>query len=269
MSIDLIVGERRTSSRAFNRAAVEAAVAGIAPRAITDLVLVYGGWGGPSDGGRPLPAGGEETGTTQLVKQIEALRSTTGHHILVRAWQGSLRTGQAGAGEELVRSSFHPLGKLIVCGYSVGGFNAMSLARDLFYAGYYDVNKRSWLQYYSPSTNRGGDVVGLARVDLLVTIDAAQGYASDANDRHVMPSVRRNLNIFQTNPSGRDFGTGTAVAPRLHGGPNQAVDPTATLVENHDWTARYASDPTKGHGNIDNDALDVVVSAVRDELGAR
>ncbi|APR78679.1 Hypothetical protein A7982_04026 [Minicystis rosea] len=266
MSIDLIVGERRQSSRVFNSASVSAAVESIAPRSVTDLVVVYGGWGA-SEGGQPLGTGGESTGTTQLVDRLKAIRSTQGHHVLVRAWQGSLRTGLAGAAEDFVRSAFHPLGKLIITGYSVGGFNAMALAQSLFYAGYYNVNRRTWQQYYSPSADRTREVVGIARVDLLVTIDAAQGYMSDANSRRVAPSVRKNINIFQTNPSGRDFGTGVALAPRSHGGPNTAMDEAATLVENRDWTSRYAGAPNEGHGSIDNDAIEATVAAVRAELG--
>ena len=267
MSMDLIVGERRTSSRVFNSASVAAAVEGIAPRSVTDLIVVYGGWGG-SEGGQPLDAGGESTGTTQLVNRLKAIRSGTGHHVVVRAWQGMLRTGLAGAGEDFVRSAFHPLGKLIITGYSVGGFNAMSLAQSLFYAGYYNVNRRTWQQYYSPSADRSRDVVGIARVDLLVTVAAAQGYMSDANSRRVAPSVRKNINIYQTHASGRDFGTGVALVPRSHGGPNTAMDESATLVENRDWSARYANAPNDGHGTIDNDAIESVVAAVRSELGA-
>ena len=268
MSIDLIAGERHVRVRSFNRASVEAAVQGVAPRIVTDLVVVFGGWGA-GDGGAAMPAqGGQDTGTTQLIGKLRALKSSAGSQMVVRAWHGQLRATVSEA-EDFVRSQFHPIGKLILCGYSAGGFNAMALSRALHTTGYFNVNTREFLAYYHPSTNTARHVVGIARVDLLVTIDAAQGPMSSMNSRAVAPSVRRNVNVFQLNPSGTDSGTGSdvAIAPRSHGGPNTAMDESATRVENHDWTARYAASPRAGHGTIDNDAIETVVSAVRAELG--
>lgn len=245
MSIDLIVGERHTPSRTWNRASVEAAMEGLDRRTPVDLLIVLGGWG-QSEGG--------DNGADKLVKKLEAVRSASGNTVLLRAWRGQLRATVSEA-DDFVRSHFHPLGKLVLCGHGVGGFNAMSLAGGLETTGYYNVNKRSFTSYYHASMNTENDVMGIARVDLLVTIDAAQGPTTSS--RTIAPSVRKNVNVYQNVPS----------RPLSHGAPNTALDDSATRVENHDWTSRYAAAPRDGHGRIDEDSVDFVVAAVRDELG--
>ncbi|MBV9492096.1 MAG: hypothetical protein JO069_20565 [Verrucomicrobia bacterium] len=73
-----------------------------------------------------------------------------------------------------------------------------------------------------------------ARVDLLVTVDAAIGNLSESLDRSVSPCVRTNLNYYQTERKNVE---------KSRGGPNKATDPEKTIVWNHDLTDREPPDP--------------------------
>ena len=81
--------------------------------------------------------------------------------------------------------------------------------------------------------------------------------------RNVAPSVRRNVNYYQTSPSIGGRGTG----PWSHGGPSLALQPTATRVENHNLDHLFADDPGAAHGTIDEVTSPDVLRLIRAELG--
>lgn len=257
MTIDLLTSDRDRGSRAWNRASTEAALRGLAPPAVTDVIVVFGGWGGYSEGGAPLDPGGPTTGTTKLLRKLEALQSESGHRIAIKSWQGALGTSAIVEAKEFVNASFHPLGKFVITGYSVGGQNALSLAWTYNAQAYYNATQRRF-SYVRPRIVPGGDVIGLVRVDLLFTIDIARGPASGRISRSVPASARRNVNRYQTLPS----------SIYSHGGPTRAMDPSMTEIDNQDFTDRYRDNPGAGHGTIDDDTLDEVVREVGREIGA-
>lgn len=258
MSIDLIENSLSLRTIAYQRARVEVAVGGRAPSPIVDLVIIFGGWG-IQHSGEPL-APGAASGSATLVERVQALRVPGARQLVVSAWQGE--TGGAPQAVEeassVVFRRFHPLGKFIVYGYSAGGFNALQLSYrfGLTYP-YYNVDARTFERYPPPLGTAGPHpVAGFVRIDRLITVDAASGPMSGWAQRRVWPSVRRNLNIYQTHPS----------TIRSHGGPTEAVDTTATRVDNEDWTSRY--EDQSAHGRIDEDSNDRALAAIQEELGA-
>jgi hypothetical protein len=230
---------------------------GAYPVPIDDLIVIFGGWG-QADGGAPLQRT-PVTGTTQLWERLEELPATPLHRIRIGAWNGSLRDA-AGVDNafRFIRQHFHPLGRLIVCGYSAGGFDAMRLVSHISMASrFYEVRSRTFVREIYRMPPPGAEIFGFVRVDLLVTVDAAQGPLSGVTFRRVFPSARRNLNYYQ--------GTGSSIGS--HGGPNVAMDPKATDVVNLEMSGRYAANPAAGHGQIDNDTIDYIVEAVQVVLG--
>lgn len=272
MSIDLVIDGSTRRQRAFQRVRVRRALRGAASTAATHIVVVFGGWGG-AHGGEPLDAsGGESSDTAALVRRIQQIRPVGGGGVSVHAYHGAM-TQSTRADRELlpiIASQFHPLGKLILYGYSAGGFMAMRLAYRLGVAfPYYSVRARRFARYPTRRSDAqasvGQNVWGFARVDLMVTVDAAVGPASGVTNRRVWPSVRKNLNIYQT-VSGTGGSAGVRFGVGSHGGFNVAVDDIATQVVNNDWTERYRDDPGLGHSMIDRDSADVALQAIRDEL---
>jgi hypothetical protein len=227
------------------------------PGLIDDVIVIFGGWG-EADGGAPLQRT-PVTGTTQLWERLEALPSTPLHRRHIGAWNGSVRDS-AGVDNafRFIRKHFHPLGRIIVCGYSAGGFDAMRLVSHISMASrFYEVRSKTFVREIYRMPQPGAEIFGFVRVDLLVTVDAAQGPLSGLTFRRVFPSARRNLNYYQ--------GTGSSIGS--HGGPNVAMDPNATEVVNLDLSRRYAANPGAGHGQIDNDTIDYIVEAVEGVLG--
>ncbi|XXT23704.1 hypothetical protein WME94_19385 [Sorangium sp. So ce429] len=272
MSIDLLIDESSRRQRSFNRAGVEDALRGIVIPSVRHLVVVFGGWGQSQGGERLRPSAGPPTDTTSLVQRIEQLRPLSGGRVIVRAYQGAM-SEDGTADREMIgimRSEFHPLGKLVVYGYSAGGMMAMRLAYRLGMSfPYYSTHMGAFLGPLSRGRHVAGRtrvVWGYTRIDLMVTIDAATGPSSGMISRRVWPSVRNNLNIYQTEggtggeSSGSRFGVGS------HGAPNSAFDGAVTRVDNRDWTERYRDDPGRGHASIDGDSADAALEAIQEEL---
>ncbi|WP_202183117.1 DUF6443 domain-containing protein [Chitinophaga solisilvae] len=116
-------------------------------------------------------------------------------------------------------------GKVILQGYSYGGVLVTHLARRLKKAN--------------------------IPVALLVTVDAAAGPESDNLDRTIPSNVDRNINIYQTKPSGI----------RSHGDANKKEEGSNTRMVNVDVTSIV-----NDHGQIDDAALKAVVNRILDEL---
>jgi len=255
MTIDVISSLTDRMTRRPTRSTREAIGAYRVP--IDDIIVIFGGWG-DVNGGAPLQRK-PVTGTTQLWERLEALSPTPLHRMHIGAWNGSLRdsTGVDNA-FRFIRQHFHPLGRLIVCGYSTGGFDAMRLTSHISMANrFYEVRSNTFVREIYRMPQPGAEVFGFVRVDLMVTVDAASGPTSGISFRRVFPSVRRNLNYYQS--------TGSSVGS--HGGASVAMDANATDVVNLDMSRRYAANPAAGHGQIDNDTIDYVVEAVEIVLG--
>lgn len=271
MTIDLMTDQHSTRQRTFARATVQAAMDGVSSWPVKSVIVVFGGWG-VAKAGEVLDLNGETTGTTLLIKALKALKPADGTSFVIRAFNGAL-TEENTAEQNILRTisaDFHPLGKLIVIGYSAGGFSAMRTAYQLGMSHpCYDTTTRSFSPFLVPIDQKNGKiktVYGFARIDLLVTIDAADGPLSGVTNRRVWPSVRRNLNIYQTAGSSRKGSSGSHYGVYSHGGPNTAFDSSVTEVKNIDWTSKYSADPGEGHVTIDDDSIADVTQAVREEL---
>jgi len=228
---------------------------------VDDIVVAFGGWGS-MEAGEQLPEH-ERTATAELAARIRGLPTDALHRLRVAAFQGSLRDPEGVGvvrGFDFIRANFHPLGRLILYGYSAGGFDAMRLASHIWLARrFYEATTNVFVRDLPPPTARApGLVFGYTRVDLLVTVDAAVGPISGMTQRRIWPCVRRNVNYYQTHP---------ASSVGSHGGPNTPMDQRATAVDNRNWTARYNNQPDQAHGAIDNDTMDAVVTLIRGLIG--
>jgi hypothetical protein len=270
MTIDLITLALQARQRRFSHARVVAAL-GEHTSNVADTIVVFGGWGN-LDAGQPLePGGSVVTGTTLLLDRLNELRNESLRPLRIASYHGTMDALNhdpiSHSSFHFIWDNFHPLGKLIIYGYSFGAFDAMMLTNVFTMSlPYYNANRHTFERYFPPSPDRRADIYGFVRVDLLVTIDAASGPLSDFAARTVLPSVRTNLNIYQTEPAGSRELFGFRLGARSHGERCEPMDPNVTEVQNIDWTYKYASDPGAGHGMIDNDSIDEVIRAIRGEL---
>ena len=264
MSVDIIgPGDAITP---YGRGAREG-LTGREPRPIIDLIVIFGGWGGVGNGGAPLsPDVRPPTGTSALLRRVLQLSGSPGRRIRVLAYEGSLMFGN-NEPLRILRSHFHPLGKVVLYGYSAGGRDAITFAWQIWQN----------LRYYAFSSQRfytflGADAfasntIGVTRVDLLVTVDPAVGPGSRQMFRNIPPSVRRNVNTYQTHPSARETSGGMETGASSHGGPTTPLDRQATQVENRDVSHRYRATPGEAHGRIDNDTNEDSFELIRGVLG--
>ncbi|MDX2037053.1 MAG: hypothetical protein SFX72_10410 [Isosphaeraceae bacterium] len=223
------------------------------PGPITDLIIVYGGWGA-TDGGEPLTAD-ETTGAGRVLSRARGLTDPPGRDKRVLGIQGNLSDlGGVEQGLTFIRRHFHPLGRLIIYGYSAGGTDALALCRAIWREiPNYDVSNRSFLStraaLWHPHithprfTPQRLATIGWVAVDLLITIDAAAGPFSGGIERAVPGLVRWNLNYYQT--------TRSLILSR--GGPNSG---SGTGIRNVDLTGRAE------HSTIDELTADASVRAI-------
>jgi hypothetical protein len=251
---------------------------------VSDLVVIFGGWG-QKTGGQPLPhrcireehrnnggflsggpafPGHADSDTSDLVQQVEEMTVTAPvlYPTRIVAIQGTVGNVAVHQAYHFVRAHFHPFGRLVIYGYSIGGFNALSLCNKIqVEMPAFDL--RSWQT--TQALTEGGVAAtlpqrlcgprppthGVVRVDLVITVDAALGPLSGAASRHVAPCVRRNLNFYQTTPQARI---------RSCGGPNIALDPQRTSVENKDHTS------VANHATLDSYTQEVSLEAIEEAL---
>lgn len=199
--------------------------------ASSDLMLFFSGVQGKGDaadraeGGKPV--GENEQGMFEEMKKI-APRS--GHPRIERGWYGSIVSI-----EKVVEEAFQfvitcqqylpPESKLIIYGYSAGGYDALSLCRRFDEYNSYDRRSQEALvRHYNPAvTNPVAKIV----VDLLVTIDAAARKLTPLVNRKVADCVVRNVNHYQYAFFGELLG-------RSEGGPNSGKG--TILNTNHGYT---------------------------------
>jgi len=135
----------------------------------------------------------------------------------------------------------NPHGKLAIVGYSYGGVVAMKLSRAL------------------DKENLG--------VDLLVTLDAANGTGSDKIDRTIPSNVKKNVNYYETNAKNVPLGLKSLMSSK--GGPNsRAAGNNTTQIKNiDDSKSQYTGkedyyNGTVNHYNIDDLRKKDIVSDV-------
>ncbi len=124
------------------------------------------------------------------------------------------------------------------------------------------ISKRDYEKLIFYGYSKGGDVVlRLARIlqqthqiDLLITIDIANGPWSHKIDRHVPGNVRRNLNVYQTKPNFplRSFGL-------------PAYSSESVAIENIDVTNHLFKNRLVKHGNIENFMVSEVIEWIKKE----
>lgn len=128
----------------------------------------------------------------------------------------------------------NPNGKVIIYGYSYGGVLANHLAKRL-------------------------DEKNIS-VDLLITVDAANGRGSDKVDRNISKNVKKNINYFEKNKSNSKFKRPIG----SHGAANKGV--RKGQVENHDYSSETFNGEGLDHYNIDNATVNDVLKNIGDIL---
>jgi hypothetical protein len=230
---------------------------------ITDVIIVFGGWGS-DQAGQPLPQNpNPPTGASRLVDRLSKIETIPFHTTVLEAYQGALfKTTGTDDAEQVLKDNFHPLGRWIIYGYSAGGVSALSLAWTVWNEmRIYDFSSKSLSGQYISADATNKRRLGVPRIDLLITVDVAFGPVSNphflAVPRNVPPCVRKNLNFFQRFP---------ASSVESHGSPAFAVDGDATDLDNQDLSERYRQDPGHAHGRISHDTIEDVIQAVRGTL---
>jgi len=198
--------------------------------------------------------GDDGSGTAALINQLKGITPPPFHKILILPLQGSLpsKTGVL-KGLNFITMNFHPLGDLIIYGYSAGGTDALTLCREVEKKMSFFGLSSSRLHTQAQAEQlrrRGVEESARVRIDLLITVDAASGPVSGMVNRIVSRCVRMNLNFYQT----------TASRIGSHGGPNQAEDNTATDIDNEDLTGQTE------HATIDESTIDRTIEAIQDQL---
>ena len=223
-----------------------------------DVVLVAVG-GGVGGDGSPVDFSAANDPRAQLIRELQGTAERM--RVVLKSqlsYPGLTGNGSIGTGENFVTQNLRAGDRLVLYGYSRGGDAVSDLARKL--------------------QGRG------IQVDLLVTVDAAFGPLSTGPcsvvDRAIPSNVRKNLNIFQVEPSGPSSTTRTGQALGVpgcgrgessatnsgtfdsigsRGAPNYAVDPSATEVENRLIEG-------VDHGTIDHRSIPLVRSAIMAEI---
>lgn len=185
--------------------------------------------------GDPIP---RETPFDQV--HAEMLKIARPKVDVVSAWHGAVPTSHQGPSNPLlktdkgvdgaisdIKETKVPLKRVIVYGYSLGGTDALSLSRRLIGIG--------------------------AKIDLMITVDAAVPLSSGEVDRRVGDSVAKNINFFQTHPHGL---TGS------RGGRNEG----RRSVVNDDRTAVYEKRADAAHLLIHGDTVQEAIAAIRNEF---
>ena len=123
----------------------------------------------------------------------------------------------------------NPTGKIVIYGYSYGGVIANKLAKAL--------NEKN------------------IPIELLVTIDAANGWGSDKVDRTISTNVKKNLNYYQNNPR---------LPLNSEGAANKGTE--EFQVENNDLSKTTYEGRQMNHTNIDDATLNDVYKAIKTTL---
>lgn len=112
--------------------------------------------------------------------------------------------------------------------------------------------------------SKGGDVVltlarmfqGTLNINLLITIDVANGPWSHKINRIIPPNVKRNINVYQSIPN---------FPLRSYGMETSASSPH-TMIENIDLTRQCIRGITVTHSTIENLMIDEVISWIKSNI---
>lgn len=148
-----------------------------------------------------------------------------------------------------ILENYDPRGKLIIYGFSAGAVTALDLAWGM--SQYASV----WIPGLGlhPNNPRGNHIKYPARIDLLITIDAAAGPLSGRLNRRVPSIVTVNHNFFQTRALQHQENS--------KGGPNQAGIGGGAKVINEDWTGRRVRRPDGGEDVVDHHNIGYMTNA--------
>ena len=226
---------------------------------ITDLVFVFGGLAATRPAGsRGIPrAENESTDVGHLVDGIRGMRTLDGHNLIVYDYNPTLIYEFFPFHRVLsnLASNFHPLGHLILYGFSAGGYIVLELTRRI--SNQSPPRNRFLTVLPSLRDDAPSGLIGFVRVDYLVTIDpAVEVGRTDVINRRVAPSVRRNLDYYQTNPN--------FVGSRGH--PTVAIDSRATYIRSTNLTQRLEATGREPHTSIDNDTHRTVLRKIQEVL---
>lgn len=128
----------------------------------------------------------------------------------------------------------NPTGELAVVGYSYGGVLAMKLTREL-------------------------DKLNIP-VELLVTLDAANGNKSDKIDRNIPSNVKKNINYYQRNETDSKI-KNRYIASK--GNINRAQNSNKTEIINIDLTNDKINNVNINHYNIDQDCVPDICKEIK------
>ncbi|MBI4586650.1 MAG: hypothetical protein HY717_21775 [Planctomycetes bacterium] len=240
----------------------------------TDCILFFGGFG-QEDAGKPFrpdkePKDKDAIPEFKLLREIYKIDPKTlgGNKLNIASFYGDLNFESAAqTGIHAIRKHFEPQGILILYGLSVGGINALSVARrvdsEMKFYGY--SSKRLYAVSDEPELRRRQEPYGRVRIDLLITVDAGAGRKGIRGGQDVPPCVRRNLNFYQEpSPDLLDLAADTIQAVtggrrKTWGGANVG-DSNFTEIENVDMSGQA------DHGMMAKMTTDRVLGAIRDAL---
>lgn len=247
VNLDLQTIEQRISDHA------RPGEAAVARTPVRHLLIFFGGWQDPGEGRLQMLPGHE---ITQIDRKYDTERSSYTAFRLIRGHFGSPSTSYAmdpalradldneavKKGIEVLSRGFDPRGRLVVYGFSAGGFNALRFAeRILRDTGWYDFQTRS-LTDQPEQISTAPERFARVKVDLLVTIDPCISKIDPDNHERcgaVKPPAARQINYYQNrdveNGIGRRVEPGTDQAAQWVGASNHDRMPWVTIgpVQRH------------------------------------
>jgi RHS repeat-associated protein len=207
--------------------------------------------GGPTGGGKETnmaSAGG--TGQMYMAAMLNASNADKDFEGTIIA-PGVTSSSGVATGLDYINENYQEGDQVILYGYSYGVDVAVDLSEQLKEAG--------------------------INVDLLVTVDGSDGPLQNTTVNTDIPdNVSENVNIYQTDDSGSsslsrstnatssgssdssNSDSGTSNSPGSNGGPNTAVDPSKTNVNNINKTGKGIN-----HGNIQQKSLTEIWNAFK------
>lgn len=214
VNLDLHTIEQRISDHA------RPGDAAVARTPVRHLLIFFGGWQDPG-GGRLQMLPGHEI--TQIDRKYNTERSSYRAFRLIRGRFGSPSTSYAmdpalnasldnealRTGMKVLRNGFDPRGRLVVYGFSAGGFNALRFAELISQrTGWYDFHTRS-LTDQPGQLSTAPERFSRVKVDLLVTIDPCITKIDPDNQQRcgaVKPPAARQINYYQNRDVGNFIG---------------------------------------------------------------
>ncbi|MBI3684285.1 MAG: hypothetical protein HY235_28255 [Acidobacteria bacterium] len=163
------------------------------------LIVFYGGFSDQDAHGGPLTTGyrtqegrWENRSASRAFFGIRELRPGIAYSAFNPCLDNSTQNAAVQAGLAAIRAAFDPRGRLIVYGYSAGGYNALNLCRRI----------QSECGWYNVSSGLGN---GAARgqydvkvvIDLLITVDACLQRIHVTRADPAPPIVQQHANFYQ------------------------------------------------------------------------